>query len=177
MLLLYMALSDTAEQSAAIEEIYHRWQGLMFGIALGILHNETLAEDAVHETMLCLIEWSRSHQMQDAEKMKGLIYLIVRQRSLRLLQQQRRTISLEQLEGFEPTDFSRFEQTEVGPVLSALGRLKAEYQEILQLHYLHELSMKEIAEILGIRLSAAQKRLHRARQALKNEVKENPYDN
>lgn len=177
MLLFYMTLADTVEQRTAIEEIYRRWQGLMYSIALGILRDESLAEDAVHETMLCLIEWSRSHQMQDAEKMKGLIYLIVRQRSFHLLQQKRRTVSLEELNGFEPVDFSPYAATEVGPMLSALGRLKEEYREILQLHYLHELSMKEIAEILGIRLAAAQKRLHRARQAIKNEVKENPYDN
>ncbi len=171
MLLFYMSLADTEQHCSVIEEIYHRYQGLMYHIALGILHDETLAEDAVHETMLCLIEWSRCHQMQEAEKMKGLIYLIVRQRALRLLGQQRRTISLEQLQGFEPVDFAGYESTEVGPMLSALGRLKAEYREILQLHYLLELSMKEIAQILDIKLSAAKQRLHRARQAIKREVR------
>lgn len=176
MLLFYMSLAETEQHCSVIEEIYRRYQGLMYHIALGILHDETLAEDAVHETMLCLIEWSRSHEMNDAAQMKGLIYLIARQRALRLLGQQRRTVSLEQMEGFEPVDFAAYEATEVGPMLSALGRLKAEYREILQLHYLQELSMKEISQILGIRLSAAKQRLHRARQAIQKEVEVYSYD-
>ncbi len=176
MLLFYMSLAETEQHCSVIEEIYHRYQGLMYHTALGILHDETLAEDAVHETMLCLIEWSRSHEMNDATQMKGLVYLIARQRALRLLKQHRRAVSLEQLQGYEPVDFAAYEAIEVGPMLSALGRLKAEYREILQLHYLQELSMKEIAQILGIRLSAAKQRLHRARQAIQKEVEVYSYD-
>lgn len=173
MLVLYLNMADTEQHSVAIEKIYHRYRGLMRGVALKVLQNETLAEDAVHEAMLVLIEWSRTHREEDPEKLAGLIVLIVRQRALRLLQQQKRTVSVEELKGFEPV-YTTDEMQEHGPMLSALGRLRPEQREILVLRYLHELPLSEVAKTLNIRLSTAQKRLHRARQAIKKEVEEHP---
>jgi len=49
----------------------------------------------------------------------------------------------------------------------ALGRLPGSQQELLALYYFEELSLREIARILGTTPNAALQRLHRARQALR----------
>lgn len=49
----------------------------------------------------------------------------------------------------------------------AISTLEAASQELLQLHYFHQLELTEIALVLGIPLGTVKSRLHRARQQLK----------
>lgn len=53
-------------------------------------------------------------------------------------------------------------------VLTVLDRLPTQVREILELRYFQELSFEEIAETLGIGLSAAKMRLYRSLEQFKN---------
>ena len=52
-------------------------------------------------------------------------------------------------------------------VRRAVGRLPAKYRESIVLRYFENLTIDEIAEVLGVRRTAVEKRLSRARQRLK----------
>ena len=56
-------------------------------------------------------------------------------------------------------------------VREALDRLPPEAREVLLLKYFHQWNYKEIAEKLGATVSAVQAKLHRARAALKKEIR------
>ncbi len=55
-------------------------------------------------------------------------------------------------------------------VRAALDRLPSDVSEVLLLKYFHDWNYKEIAEKLGMTVSAVQAKLHRARAALKKEI-------
>jgi RNA polymerase sigma factor (sigma-70 family) len=59
---------------------------------------------------------------------------------------------------------------------ASLGRLKAQYQELLLLKYQSGLSYQEIGQLLGISVSSVKTNLFRARQRLAKVLKEAAYD-
>ena len=56
MLAFYVAILDTEEQKDKFTEIYTTYYGMMYQVARAITHDDKLAEDALHETCLELIE-------------------------------------------------------------------------------------------------------------------------
>lgn len=68
----------------------------------------------------------------------------------------------------EDTEKKIDEATELENIEEKLKTLKSEYQEIIVLHYINELSVKEIADILNKKSGAVRVTLHRALKTLKN---------
>ena len=58
----------------------------------------------------------------------------------------------------------------------AMSELDAPGQELLQLHYFHQLELTEIALVLDVPLGTVKSRLHRARQLLKNQLGDDSTD-
>lgn len=56
MLQLYLQLLDTEEEKQGFELLYETYRKLMHWVANNILHDEKLAEDAVHEAFLRIIK-------------------------------------------------------------------------------------------------------------------------
>ena len=51
-------------------------------------------------------------------------------------------------------------------VREAIGSLKLRYREVTVLHYLEQMSVEQIAEVVGVRRNTVEVRLHRARRQL-----------
>lgn len=64
----------------------------------------------------------------------------------------------------------QIKEFEVAEVLKALAELKDEYREVVVLHYLDELSTREIAQILQKSPGAVRILVYRALNALKNSI-------
>ena len=79
-------------------------------------------------------------------------------------------ISLQELESTLGTKLARRRRRDA--VTSALRTLSLAHQEILELHYWSELSVSEIAELLGIPSGTVKSRLIRARQALSERLRQ-----
>ena len=173
MLLFYLSLLDTDEEASLLTNIYNEHRGLMLYIARSILKRQDLAEDAVHDAMLKIIDWIKAHHESDPQKIKSFVCLVTRRTALnnRKYEQRRRTVSLDELTN-EPAILDSYEESADSDLLAALSGLPYHYQEILQLTVQHELSAKEAAKILGISQANAHKRLQRARQALRAQWRE-----
>ena len=63
-----------------------------------------------------------------------------------------------------------------GTVIRAVMKLPAKYREVVLLAYYQELKLKEIADMLRVPLPTVATRLRRARQMLKDELKEWYFD-
>lgn len=50
--MMYMAMLETAEQKDKIAYIYENYAGMMYHVAIGVVGEHYLAEDAVHETFM-----------------------------------------------------------------------------------------------------------------------------
>lgn len=70
-------------------------------------------------------------------------------------------------------------ESEPSPLIPMLAGLEQDDREVVELFYLHELSIEEVSLTVGIPLGTVKSRLHRARQTLKanydKEVNENEH--
>lgn len=48
-MLIYLAMLDDSKDRGKFEALYNKYKGLMFHVAMGIVHNEADAEDALHQ--------------------------------------------------------------------------------------------------------------------------------
>ncbi len=139
----------------------------IYRIALNGCKNHADAEDVVQNTFLKL--WQRQEGFAENEQAKRwLIRVAVNEcNSMWRSCWKRRTSYLEELTG-EPA-FSAPEKSEL---YYAVRELPLKYRQVVHLYYFEDYSVKEIAEIMSLSETAVQTRLLRARQKLKERLKE-----
>ena len=169
MLLLYLTLANTPQKKEMIKAIYTEHCHAMYGAALAILGHEDLAEDAVHDAMVQLIEGLNLAPTKDPAKVRGFVVLLARHRALDILRREMRrngklTDPMQQIAVQD-----RYEGLEHADLLAAMESLPAIYREILQLHVQYDLTPKELAKLLSITEHNAYKRLRRAQEMMRIE--------
>jgi RNA polymerase sigma factor (sigma-70 family) len=132
------------------------------GIALGQFSR--LRDRARFKPWLLAIVRSRFLRLRDRARFKPWLLAIVRSRFLMQLRSRKLTVPLEeelvgQIEGES--------DPESEALLALLRALPASQREVLELFYLHDLSLRELGSVLGVPAIAARHRLHRAREALR----------
>jgi len=173
MLNLYLTLINTTDDKKKFENLYYEYRTLMKYIANGILKDEYLAEDAVHEAFLKLTRYLNKIDDIKCPRTKTFIVIIIRSVSLDILKKEKRikTTDIEEISNIPAVTNDFLENIEVEELVSKIKSLPDTYRDILELKAYYNLSDKEIADILKISLSAARKRLQRARAALKEILK------
>jgi RNA polymerase sigma-70 factor, ECF subfamily len=77
----------------------------------------------------------------------------------------------------QPLPEDRYVQIERKEKLrSAILRLRPDFRDVVELQRTQEYSVKELAQVLGISLSAAKSRLSRARMALRASLRRNSFE-
>lgn len=124
------------------------------------------AEDALAEVFA--VAWRRFDKMPEGQDARLWLYGVARNVCRNATRASRRKLRLSnRLAGSGQSaqsgpDESLVTRSDHEDVLAALATLKASDQELLRLHAWEELSRKEIAQVFGISVAAADMRLHRA---------------
>jgi RNA polymerase sigma-70 factor (ECF subfamily) len=158
-----------------VEKIYTRYYSTMFYIAKGILHDENLAEDAVSDAVLKIIENVDKFGEVDCNKTRGFVVIIVRNIALNILKSKSRhqTIPIADVDNTDSGDpvlDSLTVDEACQEISDAIMRLNKNYSDILNLSLIHNLSITEISEILDLTETNARSRLSRAKKALRKEL-------
>jgi RNA polymerase sigma-70 factor, ECF subfamily len=156
-----VALAARSEQSA-LAELYDRYSRTAYGLALRVLRDQELAEDAVQEAFLTI--WrTASRFMPERGKASTWILTLVHRRAVDAVrrEQRRRADSLERaaepaVEGAEEDAFLRLQRERVQ---AALRRLPDAQREALELAYYGGFSQSELAERLGQPLGTIKSRM------------------
>jgi RNA polymerase sigma-70 factor (ECF subfamily) len=147
-----VALVARSDQSA-LAELYDRFGRLAYGVALRVLRDEKLAEDAVQEAFLAA--WRTADRfMPERARASTWMLTLVHRRAVDLVrrEERRRAGSLpddvEQASTGSAEDdaWLRFERERVQ---SALKRLPDQQREALELAYYGGFTQSELAERLG----------------------------
>src|SRR4051812_8845570 len=157
-----VALAARSEQTA-LAELYDRYGRPAYGLALRILRDESLAEDAVQEAFLAL--WrTASRFVPEKGKASTWILTLVHRRAVDTVrrEQRRRADTLEQ--AAEPATGSGVdEEAWLRPqrerVQSALRQLPDQQREALELAYYGGFTQSELAERLGQPLGTIKSRM------------------
>jgi RNA polymerase sigma factor (sigma-70 family) len=156
-----VALAARSEQSA-LAELYDRYGRTAYGLALRVVRDQTLAEDAVQEAFLTV--WrSASRFVPERGRASTWILTLVHRRAVDAVrrEQRRRAESLDRaaepaVEGVEEDAWLRLQRERVQ---AALRTLPDAQREALELAYYGGFSQSELAERLGQPLGTIKSRM------------------
>ena len=164
--------------SLAIERLVQTYQRDVYRLALSILDNPDDADDATQEVFLSALRGLDSFRAEASLK-TWLFSITVNVCRSRLQRVKRRELlkqmlqSLFRLRGDLPRPESEAIQNEADAALwRAVHSLDEKHRIPIVLRYYHELSVAEIAELLGIPVGTVHSRLNHARERLRSLLKE-----
>ncbi len=156
----------------AFVEIVARHQGMVCGIALGILGDFAASEDAGQEAFLTA--WRKIHELREPERLRSWLGQIARNAALGQLRRKQAHDDLEDdlpLADESPTaDQVAASEEEAALVRESLANLPENYRLPLILYYRENQSVRAAAEALGISEDALKQRLARGREMLREQV-------
>lgn len=150
-----------------IELLYDKYADMLFRLCLVHLGSRSDAEDAVQDVFEKFINHLPSFNDDEHEKAWFIRVAINCCHDRRRKKAYRSFVSLDSIEfsAVSPPDESNW-------VLKELISLPEKYKAPLLLHYIEGYSVREISAALDITESAVKVRLHRAREKLKIQLKE-----
>ena len=77
-MLIYLQMIETPEDQSKFEQIYEKYLGLMYHVALKILENHEDAEDAVHQAFVSIAENIKTIHPADCPETKSVTISFVR---------------------------------------------------------------------------------------------------
>jgi RNA polymerase sigma factor (sigma-70 family) len=147
---------------AAFTELYGRFDRVAYGLALRVLHDRHLAEDAYVESMLVVFRTARSF---DPERGSGRTWIltIVHRRAVDLVRRENRHRTselIEQGEAYGPTAEETAElRGERELVQGALRRLPARERRLIELAYYGGYTQSDLASSLDLPLGTVKTRM------------------
>jgi RNA polymerase sigma-70 factor (ECF subfamily) len=157
-----LVLLAARSEESALAELYDRYGRTAYGLALRVLRDQTLAEDAVQEAFLTV--WrTASRFVPERGKASTWILTLVHRRAVDTVrrEQRRRGEALDRaaepvVEGVEEDAWLHLQRERVQ---AALRRLPDAQREALELAYYGGFSQSELAERLGQPLGTIKSRM------------------
>lgn len=152
------------------ESLFRSHADAVFNVAFRVVWSAADAEDVVQSTFVKAI--TRGSQLRDSSRERPWMLQIAYREALTVIRR-RRDVPVDPNELPEQVSTragpeTTMEAAEVaGQVTAALGRLAHEERAAVVLRDIEGLSMAEVAEVLGVGLSAAKMRVHRGRGSLR----------
>ncbi len=156
----------------AFAEIVHRYSGMVFSKALGVMHTEEGAAEVTQQTFV------RAYQGLAAWRGTELgpwLTAIAAHTALKLLdkERRRRTSSLEGLPASvvagvpDESSYSEEHEARLQQMDAAIASLPESDQQFLRLHYYEQYKTEDIARRTGLSQSNVLVKLHRIRERLR----------
>ncbi|GMV79406.1 MAG: RNA polymerase sigma factor SigE [Planctomycetota bacterium] len=161
----------------AFNELVERYQNAARNRAVAIVRDFQAAEDITQEAFVKA--YDSIPQIDNPDRFGAWLMTIVQRTALDHLRGKKETMSLESMkeQGFEAQRQTRGLQIEKledreddVQVLEALRDLRDDYREIIELKHIEGLSYKEIADRLGMTVSAVGEKLSRVRKMLERKL-------
>lgn len=173
---------------AAFKQIVEQWQDMVYNTVLGIVQNETEAEDVTQDVFIRVYESVSSFKGES--KFSTWLYRVAVTKALEFLRSKKRKkrfAFLKSLSGateddsVQPADFhhpgvSLDNKERAAELFKAIGKLPENQKAAFVLHKLEGLSYKEISDTLHLSVPAVESLMNRAKNNLKKYL-ENYYRN
>ena len=161
----------TTADRQRIEGFYQQYNRLMFQIARLILADSALAEDAVSEAFVKLIQHHEKFRAMEPHQAKAYIISTLRTTALNLRKQKRPVVSDEALvllpDGNVDIESEAVAKESRGRVQEVIAQLPDKLRIVAHGYFVQGLGHEEIARLYGISVSASKKRLERAKVQLR----------
>lgn len=177
MLAFYLSLIDDESFRSQFEVLYERFHHTMLHVAFCILHDQSLAEDAVHDAFLRMIKSTKfsSENLYGLEchKQRAYVVIVVRNAAIDLFRRRKNQAELPLPEYGDilrsddqlPDQLVIDHETSIS-LWAAVNGMNPASRDALILHVVYGFSGREIAGILGLSETAVRARIHRGKKQL-----------
>ena len=163
---------------AAFEQLVIRHQDLVFSLAYKLTGNREMANDVAQEAFIRA--WKAIEKFRGDSTFSTWIYRITVNTAWTLRKKAKKHITLNIDDTYEPIVIDEKKDPELVAInsdlssvlINALDKIPIEQRIIVELKNIEGRSHKEIADYLGISVTAAKVRLHRAHQKLRQILEE-----
>ncbi|MFN5144018.1 MAG: RNA polymerase sigma factor [Bacteroidota bacterium] len=167
-------------EESAFRSLVEQYQDLVYNTALGIVQNESDAEDVAQEVFIQVFRSIGTFKSE--AKLSTWIYRITTTRALDLLRARKskkrfgllkrlweteEESPVENISDFNHPGVSLESKEEAAQLMTAIAQLPENQKVAFVLHKLEGLSYLEIAEVMGNTLPAVESLMHRARLNLR----------
>ena len=153
------------EDEEALAQLYDRYSRVAYGLALRIVRDQALAEDAVQEAFVTLWRSAGSFRAEKAKPSTWILTLVHR-RAVDVVRREERRRASPLVDGMEEPDERALpadEEIELNDrrrlVQEALRQLPDDQREALELAYYGGLTQSELAERLSVPLGTIKSRM------------------
>jgi len=163
----WMALRCQAGEPGAFEDLIAVTERPLLYYAMTLTGNADSALDVLQDAWLRVFR--KIGKLKDPGALRPWLYSIVHGIAVDRF---RKNYSREQaeaghLEGFEEADEPSFANEDAEAIHQALSEISLPHREVLALHFLEDLSIAEIAEVVGCSEGTVKSRMHYAKRAMK----------
>ena len=171
---------DVAEK---IRKLYNEHRDAMYIEAKSILKDHALAEDAVQQAILKIIDKFAKFPDEDIDITRRFMKMVAKTCAIDIYNvRKKRNAKCEYIDAVQNEETNAYSvgKTPCDELISkenksriyiAIDKLPKKYRDVLLLEKLYGYSQKEIAEILNISYSAVKKRMERASKMLKENLR------
>lgn len=171
-----MTVIDDDDNREGFEILYHKYNRIMYKVAMDILHNHELAEDALSTAFLNISRNFSDISSFPSEKIKNYCVIVIRNAATDILRKEKRFITDYEAEYTEIADVENIETiSDYNLLKKAISSLSDKDQEILYLRCVMNMSFREIGNILNIKEGTARQRMSEARNNLMKKIKGEDY--
>ena len=159
-----------------LTELYHAYAREIYLYLYSLCKDAQLAEDLMQESFCkAILALSSEHT-----NMRAWLYTVARNLCLNELKKRNRENYDDNLHSFSDSVSDAAEhlisEEQSRAVFKALSRLDLRRREILQLQYFSGFTLKEASKFMGLTYDNARVLSHRAKQEMKNYLKEDGYE-
>ena len=184
LLTIYLSMLDTEQERKKMTDLYEEHKYALFNYAMTIIRNQDMAEDAVHNAFISIIEKKEKYLNLDCMDFRRSAVIIVRNKCIDILRKQKpfANKSIEELEIFlesdeVPVDEQVIFESEYELIRKYINSIDEISKQVLLMKYISNMSYKEIGEELGVTPKHVDTRIMRAkekvRKLIEKEVKYN----
>ena len=166
MLPIYLGLLDLQEDKELFTMIYTNYKQPMMKVAMKVLGDYGLAEDAVQEAFLDMVHHFEKVRGYDERHLRGHVLLVTHNKAVNICRKRKHDVYIED----HPDTFPNTDALNWGdPAESVLDGIPEPYREVLLWTGL-KYTPEEIAEQLGENKWTIYKRLERGRKILQRKL-------
>lgn len=150
------------------KEIYEGYFEKVYKTTYYILKNEELAKDATHDTFIKVFK--NLGKIKQQSKINAWITTIATRTAIDIYNKNKRKLTYEFIEENHVSDSDEFDYTK-DELENYLDNIPPEQKQVLILKYMEDLTEKEIAKRLSMKLGTVKSKIFRAKQKLYKQYK------
>jgi RNA polymerase sigma-70 factor (ECF subfamily) len=159
----------------AFDELIERWGAPIWRYARRLTNTDDAADDVSQNVWLRVLRGI--HRLRDGSRLRAWLFGIARRTLMDRLREQYAAPNVTDVDAIElpaAVDAPDDVEADLATVERELARLPVVEREVLTLFYLRELSLGEVADVLGVPAGTVKSRLFRARKLLRREIERAP---